>query len=61
MTEQEMSLLRNFRYLPKRDRDDYFKRIEAMAIVYREPTPDERVASTHPEATLAKKVEMRKL
>ena len=44
MTEQETRLLRNFRALPEKDRNDYGRRIEVLAQVYREPVPDERLS-----------------
>lgn len=43
MTNQENELLRNFRALPERDRNDYSRRIEVLALAYREPVPDERL------------------
>lgn len=46
MTQQETELLRNFRALPEKDRNDYSRRIEALAMVYREPVPDERLSET---------------
>lgn len=45
MTPQETELLRNFRALPERDRNDYARRIEVLALAYREPVPDERLPS----------------
>jgi len=57
MTEQEIDLLRNFRSLPQRDRDDYFRRIEALGMLYREPTPDERLK---PELSYHRRTERRK-
>jgi transcriptional regulator with XRE-family HTH domain len=44
MTQQETELLRNFRALPEKDRNDYARRIEVLALAYREPVPDERLA-----------------
>lgn len=44
MTTQERQLLRNFRALPEKDRNDYSRRIEVMAMAYREPVPDERLS-----------------
>lgn len=43
MTKQEVDLLRNFRALPEKDRNEYARRIEALSLVYREPVPDERL------------------
>lgn len=43
MTNQETELLRNFRALPERDRNDYSRRIEVLALAYREPVADERL------------------
>lgn len=44
MTAQEIELLRNFRALPERDRNDYARRIDVLAMAYREPVPDERLS-----------------
>ena len=44
MTSQENELLRNFRALPERDRNEYSRRIEVLAMAYREPVPDERLS-----------------
>lgn len=46
MTEQEHRLLRDFRALPEKDRNEYARRIGSMALVYREPVPDERLHSS---------------
>ena len=45
MTQQEEELLRNFRALPERDRGEYSRRIEVLALAYREPVPDERLSN----------------
>lgn len=44
MTPQEVELLRNYRALPEKDRNDYSRRIEVLALAYREPVPDERLS-----------------
>lgn len=44
MKKQELELLRNFRALPEKDRNDYARRIAAIAMIHREPVPDERLA-----------------
>lgn len=44
MTKQEEELLRNFRALPERDRGEYARRIEVLALAYRDPVPDERLS-----------------
>lgn len=44
LTAQENELLRNFRALPEKDRNDYSRRIEALSLVYREPVPDEKLS-----------------
>ena len=44
MTAQEMELLRNFRALPENDRVAYSRRIEVLALAYREPVPDEKLS-----------------
>ena len=46
MTPQEITLLRNYRALPEKDRNDYSRRIEVLALAYREPVPDERLSPT---------------
>lgn len=38
------ALLRNFRALPEKDRNAYARRIEVLALAYREPVPDERLS-----------------
>lgn len=45
MTEEEQRLIRNFRALPEKDRKDYARRIESIALLYKEPTPDEKLAA----------------
>lgn len=42
-TSQAIEMMRNFMALPERDRNDYFRRIEVLALAYREPVPDERL------------------
>ena len=44
MTMQEIQLLRDFRALPEKDRNAYSRRIEVLALAYREPVPDERLS-----------------
>lgn len=55
MTRQEEELLRAFRALPERDRNDYSRRIEVLAMAYREPVPDERLNDTWRSPAKAKK------
>jgi len=43
MTPLERELLRNFRALPEKDRIAYARRIEVLALAYREPVPDENL------------------
>jgi transcriptional regulator with XRE-family HTH domain len=43
MTAQEQELLRNFRALPEKDRNAYARRIEVLALAYKEPVPDEKL------------------
>ena len=43
--KQELALVRNFRALPEKDRVDYSRRIEVLALAYREPVPDEKLTS----------------
>lgn len=44
MTPQENELLRDFRALPERDRNDYARRIGVLALAYKEAVPDERLS-----------------
>ena len=44
MTQEEIELLRNWRALPENERRQYGRRIEVLALAYREPVADERVA-----------------
>ena len=44
MSPEEATLLRSWRALPENDRKEYARRIEVLALAYREPVPDERVA-----------------
>lgn len=46
MTAEELELLRNWRALPENERRQYARRIEVLALAYREPVADERVART---------------
>lgn len=46
MTAQEENLLKNFRTLPERDRNEYDRRIEVLAFAYREPVPDEKLSAS---------------
>lgn len=43
VNEEEQKLLRNWRALPEKDRKDYARRIETVALMYREPLPDEKL------------------
>lgn len=52
MNKQEIELLNAWRALPEKDRNDYRRRITALAMVYKEPVTDERVADNY--ATPAK-------
>jgi len=42
-TLQAIEMIRNFMALPERDRNDYFRRIEVLALAYRQPVPDEKL------------------
>lgn len=46
MTQQEQELLRDFRALPERDRNEYSRRISVLAMAYKEPVADERLSPT---------------
>lgn len=43
ITLQEESLIRNWRALPERDRMDLYRKVEALALTYRDPVSDARV------------------
>lgn len=45
MTKQELELLRNFRALDEKDRNSYARRIATIAMMHREPVPDEKLSS----------------
>ena len=44
MKQEEVDLLRNWGALPENERKQYARRIEVLALAYREPVADERVA-----------------
>lgn len=44
LKKQELELLRNFRTLNEKDRNDYARRIATMAMMNRDPVPDERLS-----------------
>lgn len=43
MTREEFDLLKNYRILPENERHAYFRRIETLALTYRDPLPDEKL------------------
>lgn len=43
-TAQAIALMRNWQALPENDRMDYFRRIEVLALAYRQPVPDEKLS-----------------
>lgn len=45
LSPAEEELVRNYRALPENHRDEYFKRIESLALAYRTPVPDERLGT----------------
>jgi len=55
-TAQAIALMRNWSALPEKDRNDYFRRIEVLALAYREPVPDERLS---PEVRRGKKTRIK--
>ena len=57
ITAQELDLLRNFRALPEKDRNDYQRRISVLALAYREPVPDEKLTEGFSRPTRRKKYE----
>ena len=58
MSAEEAELLRNWRALPERERNDYARRIAALALVYKDAVPDEKLpgwdASKRPKPALSK-------
>lgn len=54
-TTQAIEMMRNFMALPEKDRNDYFRRIEVLALAYREPVPDERLSPSWSAARKVKK------
>lgn len=56
MLPDEVELLRNYRALPEKERKAYSRRIGALALVYKEPVPDEKLVGFRaPEAKTKKK------
>lgn len=43
MNKEEFEMLRDYRRLPENERRDYARRIQALALVYRDAMPDERL------------------
>lgn len=43
ITTQEESLIKNWRTLPERERMELFRRVEALAMTYRDPVADQKV------------------
>lgn len=43
-SSQAIELMRNWSALPENERMQYFRRIEVMALAYREPVPDEKLS-----------------
>lgn len=43
MSKEELQLLTDWRALPERDRKEYARRISALALVYKDAVPDERL------------------
>lgn len=58
-TDQAIDLMRNWQALPEKDRLDYFRRIEVLALAYRQAVPDERLGDNwtapKPSATPSKR------
>lgn len=44
LTKEEESLVKHWRVLPENERMAYARRIEQLAMVYRDPVPDEKLA-----------------
>lgn len=47
MNQEEMDFLRNYRRLPENERKAYARRIQVMALAYRDPLPDEKLPKTY--------------
>ena len=43
MLPEESELLRNWRALPENERNSYARRIQALALVYRDAVPDDKL------------------
>lgn len=43
ITQQEEALIRNWRTLPERERMEYFRKLEMLAMTYRDPVSEARV------------------
>ena len=41
LSNDELALIRNIRALPENERNSYLRRIEVLAMAYREPVPDD--------------------
>ena len=54
MTKQELELLRNFRALDEKERNSYARRIATIALMHRDPVPDERLSPAWTTKTPAK-------
>ena len=43
-TSKAIELMRNWEALPEKERLEYFRRIEVLALAYRQPVPDEKLS-----------------
>lgn len=43
-TAKAIELMRNWEALPEKERLEYFRRIEVLALAYRQPVPDEKLS-----------------
>ena len=57
-TAKAIELMRNWEALPEKDRMEYYRRIEVLALAYRQPVADERMNESWvaPDKRKAKKV-----
>jgi transcriptional regulator with XRE-family HTH domain len=42
-TDRAIELMRNWSALPEKDREEYFRRIQVLALAYLQPVPDEHL------------------
>jgi len=47
LNKQELELLRSWRALPEKERNQFYRRIKVLALAYREPIPEDRVETSY--------------